>query len=1149
MDLLRPVEESEHFKNLMAAVAENRSAALFGAAPIHRAIYAAAAAHSTGRTVIFVTETDSAAVTAASDMRELGVKAESFASRDYVFLDVESVSHELEIMRLAVMGHICGNRLDVVCCSIEALCQFTMPKSSYLGLTTDVRAGETIDLHGLCEKLVSSGYSRTDRVDGRGQFAVRGGIIDVFPAQAEHPVRIELFGDEIDSINSFDEQSQRRLSKEDSVSITPVREVVAAELKDAISNLESLISENRNNSALCESARRDMDLLKSNVSPVSSDRYMFAFYDRPETIADYCKDPIYFFCEPQLLEKRHKNLLQLHGQELVSLCEQGIFPKRQHTFYLETTPLYSEHTAAVYADAFPRSSGGANLSALVNIRANEIPRWGGELAMLAEDIRSYTETGFSVAVLVGTDRAAMALIRDLGTAGFNASMLTDETLPPKGSVGVGVGSLSTGFELFEQKLCVISSRREKKVSKKRPKRRDNTAEISSLEDLKPGDYVVHSAHGIGVYQGIHRVDYHGFVRDYIKIAYRGSDTLFVPVTQLDMVSQYISPKEDGAVKLAKLNSGEWNKTKASVYRSVREMAKELIDLYAKRERETGISFGPDNDWQQDFESRFAYDETDDQLRAINEVKNDMQRARPMDRLLCGDVGVGKTEVALRAAFKCVNEGYQCAVLVPTTILAWQHFNTFSERMEAFPIKIAMLSRFSSQKDIREAVAGIKNGTVDIAIGTHRLLQKDIQFSKLGLLIVDEEQRFGVAHKEKLKQAFTGIDVLTLSATPIPRTLNMAMSGIRDMSVIEEPPEDRHPVQTFVMEYDSGVIGDAIKRELSRAGQVYYLHNRVETIELCASKLREEFPDARIDIAHGKMSEEQLSGVWRRFLNRESDILVCTTIIETGVDVPNCNTLIVENADRMGLSQLYQIRGRVGRSGRRAFAYFTFRRDMALSEIAQKRLAAIRDFTSFGSGFKIAMRDLQIRGAGSVLSARQSGHMQAVGYDTYIKILTRAVEDELGQTGGQAEQVECTVDLSVSAYIPESYIPDDESRIEMYKKISAVKGPEDFDDVVDELTDRFGNPPKCVVSLVQISLVRYLAQRLGIYEVRSRGQEALLLYSDDVSKIPVEPYIRKRIRRVLVSPGGKSHIAVEVKDKEGLADVAFEFIKEVSFLDN
>ena len=1139
MKLLSPVIKSEQFETLQGALAKpGGRAALFGVHPIHRAVYAAALAEADpSRPVFYLCETDAEAVTAAEDIRELGIESGSFTSRDFVFIDVEGTSHDSELARLAVLGRICQKEISVVCCSLEALCQYTIPKSSYLELSILIKKGGKVDLKDLVGRLVAAGYTRGDRVEGRGQFAVRGGIVDIFPAHSEKPLRIELFGNDVDGISSFDEQTQRRRQSLKTAVITPSREVVVGH--GDIKKLGVLAENSKKAAELHKIIERDIALLMSDITPACTDRYLRTVYDKPETILDYLPGAVVFICEPSALEKRHKNLLWQHTEELLSLEKQGLYLKNNGSFYLENIDTGSR--PVVLVDVFSRTLDG-RLDAVVNLRAGVIPRWGGETSLLIEDLRGYVATGYACVVLAGTARAAAALAGDIDDAGLSCSVL-NSTLPAAGAVGVAVGSLSSGFDIASLKLCVIASRREKKLDRKRPKakKKHQGRGINSLEDIKPWDYVVHQSHGIGVFDGIHRIDHHGFVRDYIKIKYRGEDTLYVPVTQLDLVSQYISPKDDDNIKLAKLHSGEWNKTKQSVYRSVREMAKELIELYARREKSEGISFSKDTDWQRGFESRFAYDETDDQLRAVSEIKKDMEKASPMDRLLCGDVGVGKTEVALRAVFKCVSDGYQCAVLVPTTILAWQHYHTFLERMEAYPIKVTMLSRFASAKEICAAVAGIKDGTVDIVVGTHRLLQKDIQFKKLGLLVVDEEQRFGVAHKEKLKEAFAGVDVLTLSATPIPRTLNMAMSGIRDMSVIEEPPEDRHPVQTFVTEYDESIILDAIKRELSRGGQVYYLHNRVETIDRTAARLAQLLPDASIAVAHGQMDENSLSEVWRRLLSGECDVLVCTTIIETGVDVANCNTLVVENSDHMGLSQLYQIRGRVGRSGRRAFAYFTFRRDKIITSVAAKRLSAIRDFTSFGSGFKIAMRDLQIRGAGSVLSARQSGHMAAVGYDTYLRILEQAVNDE----GGQAEYrppAECTIDLAVNAYISEKYIPDNESRIQMYKRIAAIETEDDASDVLDELRDRFGEIPKSVRTLVAVSLIRVRAGALGFYEVTAKsGDSFVVLYSDALDADRAKNYIQQHTRRVLFSPAGKSHIAAEINDGEEITAVAIEVL--------
>ena len=650
------------------------------------------------------------------------------------------------------------------------------------------------------------------------------------------------------------------------------------------------------------------------------------------------------------------------------------------------------------------------------------------------------------------------------------------------------GCLSGGFD-YPDIGCAAITQMKAMSAKKRKSRHKAGEEIKSLSDIQTGDLVVHAMYGIGRFSGIKNIETNGVTKDYITIKYAGTDVLYVPVTQLDLVSRYIGPRDDGAVKLNKLNSMEWTKTRNKVKSAVKDMAEELTKLYAQRQMAKGFAFSPDNDWQADFEERFDYQETDDQLRSIQEIKSDMEKPSPMDRLLCGDVGFGKTEVALRAAFKCMLDNKQVAILVPTTVLAWQHYQTAIKRFEHFPVKVELLSRFRKPKEQQQIIRELNRGTIDLIIGTHRLVQKDVKFKDLGLVIIDEEQRFGVAHKEKFKETFKGVDVLTLSATPIPRTLNMAMSGIRDMSVIEEPPMDRHPVQTYVIEHNMGVIAQAISKELRRGGQVYYIHNRVETIMMTANKLQEMLPDARIAFAHGQMPEEELSEIWRQLCDREIDILVCTTIIETGVDVPNVNTLIIEDADRLGLSQLYQLRGRVGRSNRRAFAYFTFRRGKVLTEVAAKRLDAIREFTQFGSGFRIALRDLEIRGAGSILSGKQHGHMEAVGYDMYLRLLNEAIAEQKGEALPPSPE-DCLVDISIDAFIPDHYIENLSQRIDCYRKIASIGNEEDSRDVIDELIDRYGDPPKSVLGLVNVALTRNTASKLGIKEITQRGDKVL-----------------------------------------------------------
>ena len=734
---------------------------------------------------------------------------------------------------------------------------------------------------------------------------------------------------------------------------------------------------------------------------------------------------------------------------------------------------------------------------------------------------------------------------DLADKGYSVSMSRD-VRPTKGIVQVLPGHLTAGCTFPFAHAAVLSSRRhglEEETSAETKKRKKNKNALSSLSDIKPGDYVVHQSHGIGMYAGIQRLEVQGATKDYLKVQYSGSDVLYVPVTQLDLLSRYTAPGDEEKVKLAKLGGAEWQRTRAKVKKATEEMAQELIELYARRRQATGYAFPPDGDWQRDFETRFDYDETDDQLNATAEIKQDMEKGWPMDRLLCGDVGVGKTEVALRAAFKCVMGGKQCAILAPTTLLAWQHYNTILSRMEAFPVKVEMMSRFRTAKQQKETLRGLQSGSVDIVVGTHRLLSKDVKFHDLGLVIIDEEQRFGVKHKEKLKENFIGVDMLTLSATPIPRTLNMAMSGIRDLSTIEQPPIERQPVETFVLEYNDVILAEAMKKELARGGQVYYLHNRVDNIEACAAHVSKLVPGARIGIAHGKMTEEELNPVWQHLLNGEIDILVCTTLIETGIDVRNCNTLIIEDADRMGLAQLYQIRGRVGRSGRKAYAYFTFRRDKTLTDIAQKRLSAIREFTAFGSGFRIAMRDLQIRGAGSLLGHSQHGHMEAVGYDLYVKMLGQAIARAKGEPV-RRDKSECLVDLRVDAFIPEKYIADGPGRIEAYKRIAAIQTAEDAADVLDELIDRYGDPPPSVSDLVNVSLVRVQASTVGVTEVTQK-KDTLTLQLESLELPMIRGLLVAFNGRVTAGAGNRPYLSVTLQPDEKPLELLQSILKAMA----
>jgi transcription-repair coupling factor (superfamily II helicase) len=718
---------------------------------------------------------------------------------------------------------------------------------------------------------------------------------------------------------------------------------------------------------------------------------------------------------------------------------------------------------------------------------------------LCEDVAFYLQNG-SLAVYAGSAARATYLPNVLNEHGISCALLREDAEIPKGAAAIIGQGFPGGFYDRDAKFAVLGSTRLSGKKKKRHSRYKPGAAINDFSDIKIGDYVVHENYGIGVYDGVHRVTTQGVTREFIRIRYAGTDTLFIPCGQFDLISKYVGASDEVKVKLNKLGTGEWAKAKARVKANVKDLAQGLIALYSARQNAPGFAFSPDNEWQQQFESAFEFEETEDQALCTAEIKADMEKSAPMDRLLCGDVGFGKTEVALRAAFKCVLDAKQVAMLTPTTLLAWQHYNTMLRRFEGFPVTIELLSRFRTPQQQEAILRKVRRGEIDILVGTHRLLQKDVKFKDLGLLIVDEEQRFGVSHKENLKEIAKNVDVLTLSATPIPRTLNMALSGIRDMSVIDTPPNDRHPISTYVCEYDASLIMDALRRELGRGGQCYYLHNRVETIYKTANMIAEAIPDATVEVAHGQMAKEELGEIWDRMTEGKIDILVCTTIIETGVDVPNANTLVIENADCLGLAQLHQIRGRVGRSYKHAYAYFTYRQGRTLTEDGRKRLDAIREYTEFGSGFKIAMRDLQIRGAGNLLGAQQHGHMDSVGYDMYMQLLNQAINEERG-IETKAKLSECLIDLKVSAFIPEDYIDSSLARVDIYKKIAAIENEQDVSDIVDELIERFGDPPREVLALMDVSLVRAQCTACGVTELTEKNKMLIIKFAKfDMKKI-------------------------------------------------
>ena len=1031
----------------------------------------------------------------------LGQDVPLLTARDYTFYTVESVSRQTEQKRLNALYALAAGTVPAVVCTVSGLLQRAMPKEKLLQAAFEIRDGTSLPPEDAEDALLRCGYLRTAQVEGPGQFSRRGGILDFFSPAYPQPVRVEFWGDDVDSMGFFDPESQRRTQPLDACRILPAAETLpplypggSAALGAQLQKIAQRTAAKKDNDTaqkLAAALRTDGEKLCNDCVLPAADRYMGFVYDTFATALDYLTpEAAVLIDQPARCAERAKEYTAQLREDVSLLVRSGTMAAHAETFYLPFADMMRriQEWAVVLADGLQLGRSPIEPRAMVSLTAKQLPSYGGRSQTAADDITHYLNLGYRVVVLAGDLRRARILCEFLDGHGIHAAAAEHpDALPEPGQCLVTAGSLSAGIEFPYARLAILTDTQiaASGLRRAKHKKQSNREKINSYTDLSVGDLVVHEYHGIGRFAGIVQMPVDGAVKDYIKISYAGADTLYVPATQLDMVSKYIGAGEDRPVKLSKMGGTEWARTKTRAKAAAKSMAKELTALYAARSRTKGHAFAPDSPWQTEFEEHFGYPETDDQLRCIQEIKTDMEKPVPMDRLLCGDVGYGKTEVALRAVMKCVLDGRQAAILVPTTVLAQQHYQTAVQRFYGFPVEIRMLSRFCTQSQVRQTLADMRTGKCDLVIGTHKLLQKNIEFKNLGLLIVDEEQRFGVAHKEHIKEMSRAVDVLTLSATPIPRTLNMALSGLRDMSTIEEPPHDRYPVQTFVLEYAEPVLIDAMRREIERGGQVYYLHNRVESIEQCAARIKRALPDAEIAVAHGKMSEEELSDVMQRMDEGEVQILVCTTIIETGIDIPNVNTLIIEDADKLGLAQLHQIRGRVGRSSRHAYAYLTFRRGKVLTEIAEKRLNAIRDYAEFGSGFKIAMRDLEIRGAGNLLGAAQSGHMISVGYDLYLKLLEEAVLEERGEPS--PEESACTADLDVTANIDKAYVTSGEQRMDLYRRMAGIRSQSDADELLDEIVDRYGDPPRGVMNLIDIALLRARASAAGIRDIAQKGR--------------------------------------------------------------
>lgn len=1025
-----------------------------------------------------------------------------YPAKDFIFYSADVHGNQLAGERLRCIQKIIAaqdNKTNItVITTIDGCVDMLMPLQRYRDNIIHFKNSDIIDTEKLISKLVGIGYTRVPMIDGQGQFAVRGGIIDIFSYTDETPVRIELWDDEIDSIRFFDVESQRSVEKIQTYDVFPATEWILSEdeidagfekVKDEVEKQLVTLGNDKK-----KKTQQEMDAcnrLRHAYADFERTRdyskFILSFTDEIEGFTDYFPkdETVFVLDEPDRIMERMELISYEYEESMKNRLEGGYVVVSQTKLMRPIAEVYKNMQSSRLMllsslDYKPKMLKPADY---LRIDARSISSYNNSFEYLADDINKYKRTGYRVVLVCNSRTRAARIVADLeelGTQSYFSEDYDKEIMP--GTVMVTYGNIHRGFEypligfVIITENDIFTSRTRKKQKKKYEGR-----SIAGFNELNVGDYVVHEMHGLGVYKGIEKITVEGVEKDYIKIEYAGNSNLYVLATQLDRLQKYAASDTEKKPKLNKLGSVEWNKTKAKVHGAVEEIAKDLVELYSIRQNQKGYAFGPDTVWQKEFEEMFPYEETDDQLNAIADTKADMESTRIMDRLICGDVGYGKTEVAIRAAFKAVQEGKQVAYLVPTTILAQQHFNTFEQRMKNFPLKVAQLSSFRTNKEIKETLADLKKGFVDVVIGTHRLLSKDVEFKDLGLLIIDEEQRFGVAHKEKIKKLKNNIDVLTLSATPIPRTLHMSLVGIRDMSVLEEPPVDRVPIQTFVTEHNDEMIREAINRELARGGQVYYVYNRVRSIDEAAAHIQELVPQANVAFAHGQMEKRELEKIMVDFINGDIDVLISTTIIETGMDISNVNTMIIEDADKFGLSQLYQLRGRVGRSNRTAYAFLLYRRDRMLTEVAEKRLSAIREFSDFGSGFKIAMKDLEIRGAGNVLGKSQHGHMAAVGYDLYCKMLNEAVNDLKGIKNEYS--FETNVDLSVDAYIPSTYIKSEYQKLDIYKRIAAIESEEELSDMKDELVDRYGSLSTPAVNLLNIALIKSMAHKIGIMEIK------------------------------------------------------------------
>jgi transcription-repair coupling factor (superfamily II helicase) len=1082
----------------------------------------------------------------------MGDNVKYYPSKDISFYNADFKSLEITKQRLDVLELLSCEKPCVIVLCIEALLDKLTPKDIFLKNILELKVLDTINLDELIQKLIFMGYERRDLVEIPGQFAIRGGILDIFITKNSSAIRIEFFGDEVDSIRILDPLSQRSTDTVDCIKITPVKEVIYSQkiIDIGISNITiefnktyskyikfGLLAEAEN---LKNNISKILDSLKESPNFSKLDNYTHFFYEDAASLLDYLpKNSLLIFDEPKRLNENVTFKLRELNESITNRIEKGeLLPSTPNMVFSYTQILsMCKPFSTVLFSNLTYSIKDFTVKDIVSFNIKSLMPFKDDISLMLDDLNYWVKNEYCIFILGGSKIRCQNIEEQIRQHNIPVSYTSNlsDAVQKKGAITIIKGNLKKGFEYPSLKFVLLTYSDLSNENKSKKNKKNKKASIESFTDLKIGDYIVHDNHGIGIYKGIEKIIQNNIYRDYLKLQYSDGGNIFVSTSQMDFIQKYIGG-ESSKLKLSKLSTGEWNKAKAKAKASVKLMAKDLIVLYAKRENAKGFEFSKDTVWQSEFEEMFPYSETDDQLNAIADVKLDMESSKVMDRLICGDVGYGKTEVAIRSAFKAVQDGKQVAYLVPTTILAQQHYNHFVERMKDFPIGVELLSRFKTPKQQKETFLKLENGSCDIVIGTHKLLSKHLKFKDLGLIIVDEEQRFGVAHKDKLKKIKEDIDVLTLSATPIPRTLHMSLTGIRDISLLEEPPLERHPIQTYVMEHNTSFVKEAINRELARNGQVYYVSNRVRSIEDTTIKLQALVPDAKVAYAHGQMSERELEAIMVDFIEGTINVLVCTTIIETGLDISNVNTIIIQDADYMGLSQLYQLRGRVGRSNRLAYAYLTYRPQKVLTEVAEKRLQTIREFTEFGSGFKIAMRDLEIRGVGNLLGADQHGHMDSVGYDMYCKLLLDAVKEEQGEVVLQA--FETSIDININAYIPDKYITSEEQKLEIYKKIAHISNKEDYFKIQEEIEDRYGNLPIFVQNLLEIALLKAYGNTLYITSIKQTEKNILFIFRrdaclniDNLTKV-----LNKNLNKVNFISSTDPKLIYNINDKFKLKDL-------------